>query len=151
MTDQQKLFDDPPAIDRFQGEYRWLSNFHEAEVMYDGIMFPTNEHAFQATKANNFSERLWVLQSRTPGVAKRRGRKVNMRPDWEQVKIDIMYEINRDKFSRHPELREKLLATGRAELIEGNDWGDTFWGVCDGKGKNNLGRILMNIRLSYRV
>jgi ribA/ribD-fused uncharacterized protein len=69
-----------------------------------------------------------------------------MRPDWEQVKILIMTSLVRDKFTRHQDLKEQLLATGDAELIEGNWWGDTFWGVCKGKGENHLGKVLMKVR-----
>lgn len=132
-------------IDSFQGEYRWLSNFHEQEVKMHGIFYPTNEHAFQALKADSLAQRLWVFEAKTPGEAKRRGQKVKMRADWDEVRLKVMMEINRDKF-RNPGLRDRLLETGERELIEGNTWGDRFWGVCDGKGENHLGKILMRVR-----
>ena len=138
------------VIDQFQGEMRWLSNFEEAEVVYEGVAYPTNEHAFQALKANNLSQRQWVCQAPTPAAAKFRGRKVNLRDDWEKVKVEVMYKINLDKFTRHEDLRAKLMATGDAHLVEGNDWGDRFWGVCEGKGANQLGVILMRIRSELR-
>ena len=135
------------AIDRFKGKYYFLSNFYGAPVMYGGIEYHNNEAAFQAQKDPDKAVEFALLQ---PNEAKRRGRHVNLRKDWENVKDDIMYAIVFDKFSRNPELREALLATEDAELIEGNDWGDTYWGVCEGRGKNHLGRILMRVRDELR-
>lgn len=113
-------------IDDFRGEYFFLSNFFMAHVIYQGIRFENNEAAFQA--------------------AKRLGRRVVLRPDWEEVKFDVMYDVCRAKFTQHPDLRANLLATGDAELVEGNTWNDRVWGVCKGVGENNLGKILMRIR-----
>lgn len=135
------------TIDRFKGKYYFLSNFYGAPVMYGGIEYRNNEAAFQAQKDPDKAVEFASLQ---PNEAKRRGRRVNLRKDWEGVKDDIMYDIVFDKFTRNPELREALLATEDAELIEGNDWGDTYWGVCEGKGKNRLGRILMRVRDELR-
>lgn len=73
-----------------------------------------------------------------------------MRSDWEEVKLGVMEGLLREKFS-DPELRRKLLATGERELVEGNDWGDSFWGVCAGRGKNHLGRLLMKLREELRA
>lgn len=133
------------TIDRFQGEYRWLSNFHEVEVHYEGVVYPTTEHAYQAAKTLDPDERREILCAKTPGKARRLGQKVTIRPDWDDVKITIMRELNRQKFD-YPDLREKLIQTGRHHLIEGAPWGDRFWGVCEGEGENHLGRILMDIR-----
>ena len=80
-----------------------------------------------------------------PAEARRAGQKLPMRTDWESVKIDVMFRCLKEKF-KDPELREKLIDTGDEELIEGNWWGDTFWGVCQGKGENHLGKLLMTIR-----
>ena len=80
------------------------------------------------------------------GQAKRLGKRVELRPDWEDVKIDIMRQVLKSKFTQNPELKAKLIATGDAELIEGNNWNDRFWGVCNGKGQNHLGRLLMELR-----
>ena len=147
-------------IDRFQGETRWLSNFEESEVMWNAISFKTVEHAYQAAKTSIPAEIEKVQSCATPGKAKRAGRKVTLRPDWEKVKIGIMAVLNLQKYSRHPELREKLLATGHRPLIEGNEWSDRFWGKCGAKlpdgsrgkltGQNWLGRILMIIRENLR-
>jgi N-glycosidase YbiA len=134
------------AIDRFTGDHDFLSNFHPSPVEVDGILYPTVEHAFQAAKTLTLEEKQAVAAATTPDSAKRKGRKVRLRPDWEQVKVGIMEDLVRLKFTAHPHLRAKPLATGDAELIEGNNWNDRFWGVCRGKGQNQLGLILMGIR-----
>jgi ribA/ribD-fused uncharacterized protein len=133
-------------IDKFEGEFAFLSNFYDAEVEYEGIKYPTNEHAFQAAKSLNPARRLEIAMLDTPGKAKRAGRNLQLRHDWEKVKYDVMLDIVFAKFHQHPELATKLLATGDAELIEGNWWNDTTWGVCNGVGSNWLGRILMMVR-----
>ena len=132
-------------IDKFRGDYYFLSNFYEVPVTYDNITYQNNEAAFQAQKTldKNKREEFAFLD---PAAAKKYGRKVQLRSDWESVKVDIMYEICKAKFTQNPELTEKLLATGDEELIEGNDWGDMIWGQVNGKGQNNLGKILMRIR-----
>jgi hypothetical protein len=133
-------------IGEFKGAYRFLSNFWNATVHYEGTDYKSVEHAFQAAKTLLPSERAWVWSAQTASEAKKRGRQVALRPDWEQVKLDVMEALVRDKFSRHPHLRDQLLATGTHELVEGNWWNDTFWGVCRGTGYNHLGRILMKVR-----
>lgn len=89
------------------------------------------------------------MSAPTPKKAKQRGRQVVLIPDWEDEKLEIMFDLVRMKFEDR-ELRERLLATGDEELIEGNWWGDTFWGVCKGEGKNALGKILMTVREEAR-
>lgn len=133
-------------ITSFSGDYRWLSNFWECSVEFEGVMYPSSEHAYQAAKTLNKRERLKIRDQSTPGKAKKAGQKIEIRSDWEDVKLNVMRTILLDKFNRHPDLRAKLVATGNAGLIEGNHWNDTFWGVCRGKGTNHLGRILMKIR-----
>jgi N-glycosidase YbiA len=133
------------AIEDFRGDYRWLSNYHLCEVEFDTLTYPSTEHAYQAAKSMLPAEIRAIREAKTPGDAKRLGQKVCMRPDWEDVKIDIMRDLLRQKF-KHPELREKLLATGRQHLVEGNTWGDEFWGVHQGNGLNHLGRLLMDVR-----
>ena len=134
------------VIEQFDGEHRFLSNFFPAAIVYGRIEYPTVEHAFQAAKTDDRASKLTVAAAPSPGAAKRIGRKVPLRADWEEVKTDIMRTLVRLKFSTHQELRERLLATGETELIEGNTWNDTFWGVCKGKGRNWLGKILMEVR-----
>jgi ribA/ribD-fused uncharacterized protein len=141
----------PAAIDSFQGEYRFLSNFWPAEVEFEGITYPTAEHAYQAAKTLDAAERKRIAALATPADAKRAGRAVQpLRADWEMAKFDVMERCVRDKFTRHADLRQRLLATGDAELIEGNTWGDRIWGVYQGEGENRLGKILMNVRAELR-
>lgn len=136
------------GIDRFDGEHRFLSNFFVIQVTYDGIDYPSTEHAFQAAKTLDLQEREKVRKTPTCGKAKRMGRTVTRRVDWDEIKIGIMRDLIRQKFSRaqYPDMADQLLATGDAPLVEGNTWGDCFWGVCGGMGKNHLGKILMEIR-----
>ena len=147
-------------IDGFEGRYAFLSNFYPSPVEYTSLdgqkhIAPSVEHAFQASKATELKHELAILNSPTMGGAKRRGRQIKIRPDWEQVKVQIMYEFVLKKFS-DPELEEKLLATGEAELIEGNHWHDNYWGDCHCDecrgvlGKNKLGEILMQVRHELR-
>lgn len=135
------------VLDSFTGKYRFLSNFYSSEIetLLDEKSYPTVEHAYQATKTGEPYQKDWIRDSKTPGEAKRRGRRVLMRPDWEQVKVAAMLVLLRKKFNI-PDLKEKLVNTGETELIEGNTWGDTFWGVCNGVGENNLGKLLMRVR-----
>lgn len=131
-------------ITKFHGDHAFLSNFHPVPVVFEGLEFPSVEHAYQAAKTVDPAERQRFLTG-TAAQAKRAGRKVTLRPDWAEVRLGVMERLVRQKF-RRPELRELLLATGEAELVEGNHWNDTFWGVCKGKGENHLGRILMKVR-----
>lgn len=131
---------------RFTGEYRWLSNFWSCFVELDGKTYPSTENAFQAAKTLDTALRA-PFRRYFPGKAKKEGRLLKLRPDWESVKLGIMEDLNRQKFTRNAELRERLLATGDAQLVEGNDWGDQYWGVDDERGgQNHLGKILMRIR-----
>jgi ribA/ribD-fused uncharacterized protein len=141
----------PAAIDSFQGEYRFLSNFWAAEVVFEGITYPTAEHAYQAAKSLDPADRQRIAASPTPAQAKAAGRALRLRDDWETAKFQVMERVVRDKFTRHADLRDRLLATGDAELIEGNTWGDRVWGVYQGEGENHLGRILMKVRAELRA
>lgn len=137
------------SILTFFGKYRFLSNFYPAEFVWDRIIWPSSEHAYVAAKTLDREERLKISRMEGKGVIKRYGRQIDLRPDWEEVKYDIMLEIVRAKFSQNPDLKEKLLATGNAHLEEGNHWKDRIWGVCppgSGNGKNYLGKILMQVR-----
>ena len=136
-------------IDSFEGQYRWLSNFWPAVVMLDGYSYPSVEHAYQAAKSLDVDYRWRCRSALHAGLAKRLGRTAALRHDWDTSKVGIMRELVRQKFA-HPELAEKLLATGDAELIEGNHWNDTFWGVCRGRGLNMLGQILMETRFNLK-
>lgn len=138
-------------IDRFQGNYRFLSNFWPATVEFEGDVYPTVEHAYQAAKTEVDSHRRRILEAKTPGQAKRFGRNILMRNDWDQVKEEIMSLLVHQKFQNHPDLQRKLLSTKPAQLVEGNMWCDQFWGrcycrSCQGNGENRLGKILMEVR-----
>ena len=128
----------------FHGVNYFLSNFYPSVITLDEIEYPTLEHAYQAAKTLNPIQRQMIREANTPGAAKKLGRKVDLRPDWEQIKLKIMYDLVKQKFAGP--LKQSLLNTGDAYLEETNWWHDTFWGVCDGIGKNWLGKILMAIR-----
>lgn len=137
------------TIDRFDNEHEFLSNFYPAKIVYEGIEYSTTEHAFQAVKSLDQGERIKIRNAKTAGIAKRMGKKVNLRNDWESTKIGVMLDVLRLKFAI-PELRQALLNTGNAILIEGNHHGDVFWGTANGRGKNNLGKLLMKVREEVR-
>jgi ribA/ribD-fused uncharacterized protein len=134
-------------ITEFRGEFRFLSNFWPSVVHIGGIQFATVEHAYQAAKTVNPIQRAMIKAASTPGKAKRLGRTVTLRPEWNDTfKLQAMAQLVGQKFLSHKELGQMLVATGDQLIREGNNWGDTFWGVCDGVGKNQLGIILMGIR-----
>lgn len=139
-----------PEIKGFFNEYRFMSNFHFVEVEYEGMKYRTTEHAYQAAKFADPVMRYTIQQLLRPGDARKYGQAKGMREDWDQVKYDIMYDLNLQKYA-NPELGRLLLATGDAYLEETNWWGDVYWGVCKGVGQNNLGKILMNIREELRL
>jgi len=136
-------------VDRFSGEYAFLSNFYPSDILIDGLMYPTVEHAYQAQKTLDDGQRKQIAMAPTPEKAKRLGRSVPLRPDWESIKIDVMRQCIVAKFEI-PELRSGLLKTYPRILIEGNTWDDTFWGCVweQGRwhGRNELGKLLMSVR-----
>lgn len=138
-------------IDKFDGQYAFLSNFYDSMICHEYVFYPTVEHYFQAMKSTDLKTRKWIADAPTPGEAKRRGRTIQLRPDWEEVKEQVMLDGLRLKF-KIPALREKLLETRSSELVEGNTWHDNTWGNCscdkckDIEGKNMLGKLLMKVR-----
>lgn len=136
------------VIDSFKGEYAFLSNFQKCAVEFEGITYPSVEHAFQSAKTLDRDERLKFTKG-SPVTIKGMGRRLKLRSDWEEVKESVMYTCLRSKF-QNPEMREKLLATGDAVLIEGNNHGDRYWGTVNGEGQNRLGELLMQIRSDIR-
>ena len=136
-------------INSFRNEYFFLSNFYEVDITYNGITYKNNEAAFQAQKTDNEEVRK-QFANLTPKSAKRKGRKVDLVPYWDINKFGIMKDICMTKFIQNPDLREKLLSTGDTLLEEGNNWGDRIWGTVNGKGQNNLGKILMQVRDEIR-
>jgi ribA/ribD-fused uncharacterized protein len=138
-------------ITEFRGEWRFLSNFWPCDVKLGEIVFPSAEHGYQARKSLMPEVQLSVAQLATPGDAKRYGRKIVLRPDWEQVKKRVMLLVVLSKFTQNPDLVARLAATEDAYLEEGNTWHDNYWGACrcddhTGDGLNYLGRILMMAR-----
>lgn len=135
-------------IDKFSGEYEFLSNMYPCNVTYNGITYKCSEAAYQAQKQPEIAK---VFTNVDGYTAKRLGKTVTLRLDWEEVKFRIMAQIVLLKFTQNKDLAEKLLNTGDAQLIEGNWWGDIYWGVCtnkkyNGVGENYLGKILMYVR-----
>jgi N-glycosidase YbiA len=141
------------TIDSFSGEFRFLSNFYPSPIVWrlsrrvPPITFDCVERGFVWAKTLDPVVRRRILTAdATPGQIKRLGRMLELRPDWDAIKVDVMSELVFEKFHQNRDLRDKLLDTGNAMLIEGNHWGDQFWGVCDGHGDNHLGKILMFTR-----
>ena len=143
-------------IDSFTGRWNFLSNFFPVEIEHQGIKYPSVEHYYVAMKVKNDQQidgkyigyvdcRELISKIKTPGEAGRFGRTLKIRKDWDNVKFDVMLWGVREKFKKE-ELKEMLLNTGDQQLIEGNFWNDTYWGVCKGVGENNLGKILMRVR-----
>lgn len=131
----------------FRGKYAFLSNMYAADFEWDGRIYHSSEAAFQSAKSLDPAERD-RFSSMNGVTAKRAGRQVRLRGDWESVKDDVMEEVVRAKFLQNPELAKLLIETEDLELVEGNRWHDTYWGVdlMTGKGENHLGIILMKIR-----
>lgn len=138
------------AIIAFRGAYSFLGNFYPSVVLFDGELYPTVEHAFQAAKTYDDFERHVIRLVGPPAQAKRRGRQVSLVPGWNFKRDGVMYDLVATKFSVHHDLRDRLLNTGNAHLQEGNTWGDRYWGTADGVGENKLGQILMDVRSELR-
>ena len=136
-------------IDNFRGEYYFLSNFYNSKFTYRGLEYLNAEAAFQSMKCIKIADRK-SFTNLAPNDAKKLGRRVRLRDDWEDIKYTVMEEIVYEKFNQNLDLQAKLLNTGNAELIEGNTWGDTCWGICNGVGKNMLGQILMRVRTQLK-
>ena len=128
----------------FNGEYRWLSNFYPVKILYEGFSYPSVEHAYVAAKTIDPNKRR-LISNMTAGYAKKYGRQIQIRDDWDDVKSEIMFGLLAEKFSQKKFIN-LLLSTNNMYLEETNTWGDTYWGVCNGVGENQLGKMLMNIR-----
>ena len=147
----------PQKIESFTGENRFLSNFWPAQVKFDGEMYPSTEQAYKAAKTLNKEARDKIrgfipnkreLEEQIREVLD----DAIIRPDWtDDMRLQVMESLLNQKFDgRDSDIQKKLLDTGDIELMEGNTWGDTFFGVCNGVGENHLGRILMRVRDSLR-
>lgn len=128
----------------FFGKYRYLSNFYLTPIKYDGVVYPSVENAYQAAKTLDLEQRKQFVNC-SPGQAKRLGRTVGLRKDWDKIKLSIMRQLVSEKF-KNANLAKMLLLTGQAYLEETNNWGDEFWGVYRNNGRNYLGKILMRVR-----
>jgi len=138
-------------ITGFQGQWSKLSNYSVCCIFYEGHAYQSVEHAFQAQKSTDPAVQKMIRDQATPAAAKKLARSLPVRADWADVKIGVMRDLLREKFSQEPE-RAILLATGEAELVEGNWWNDRFWGQCPvGEGENWLGRLLMEVRTALRA
>jgi ribA/ribD-fused uncharacterized protein len=141
-------------IKGFTGEFRWMSNFWPSPFEFNKNLFwPTVEHAYVAHKAHpkDLSKVYARIIDMTPGQAKRYGRTFEMRPDFDQLKLMLMQQLQIKKYSTNEDLLIKLIETGSVNIEETNTWNDTFWGVCNGVGENHMGKILMGIREHYGV
>jgi len=129
----------------FFGKYRFLSNFHMHEIkMKDGLTYPSVENAYQAYKIKDIEARKKFVDI-SPAQAQKNGQQVQLREDWEKIKIKVMQDCLEEKF-KDPELFHMLKETDPKHLEETNDWGDRFWGTVNNVGKNTLGTLLMNVR-----
>ena len=139
------------AIKRFTGKRAFLSNFHLSPTSRHDLLYPSIEHAFQAAKTFDSEEHEAIRFAPSAREAKKLGRKCSLREDWQDVRLELMQELIKAKFEINPDLSQRLLETGVGELVEGNNWNDTFWGVCKGEGLNHLGRVLMEVREGLRA
>lgn len=133
---------------RVSDEFGCFSNFAPYPVRMDGKVWPTSEHYFQAQKFEDAEHREQIRKTKSPMIAARMGRdrKKPLRRDWESVKVGIMRDVVRGKFTQHDDIRQILLSTGDAKIVEHTE-NDSYWGDGgDGSGKNMLGRILMEVR-----
>lgn len=137
-------------ITSFRNKYFFLSNFYEAPIIFDNVRYRNNEAAFQAQKCIDPEDRK-KFSELDPATAKKMGRKIKLRSDWEDVKVGLMRKIVFAKFTQHPNLTVELLNTKDEELVEGNNWGDKVWGQVNGEGQNLLGKILMEVRDEIRL
>lgn len=129
---------------KFRNEYWFLSNMFPCELQVNGLTFTCAESCFQSFKTTDPEERK-RFQNLNGFDAKKLGRKIKLRPDWNDIRIDVMKAVIKVKFKQHPELTKKLISI-KEPIVEDNTWNDTFWGVCNGKGANNLGKILESVR-----
>lgn len=131
----------------FRNEYWFMSNMFECPFTYNGLTFRNVEAAFHAQKSTTHEKQFCNIDGFT---AKKLGRRVPLRADWSAVRVSIMTEIVRQKFRQNPALQVLLLNTGDLPLVEENTWNDTFWGTCNNRGENHLGKILMIVRSELR-
>lgn len=139
--------EDNTSIREFKGAYRWLSNFTGCDIVLDGVTYRSVEHAYMSAKSDDPNWKKFCAETPSPAVVKKASRTIPLVENWNDKKLDVMKECLEQKFSKEP-FKTLLKDTGNVELIEGNWWGDTFWGVNlnTGEGQNILGRMIMSIR-----
>lgn len=148
--DQQ--FNASKSIGPFKDEHRWLSNFAVSPIIISGIKYRTVEHFYQASKTIKLDESRSIITLPTPGEAKRAGRELTIREDWDLIKVSVMTIGTYSKYTQNEDFKLKLIETGNAKIIEFNTWHDNFWGQCTCQkcektaGENNLGKIIMQVR-----
>ncbi len=137
-------------ISQFRGEYNWLSNMYSCKVVHKRKLFNSVENAYMFAKNDTCEDWLHFCLNNPPNICKKESKNIEIRADWEEVKLGIMYNLLLQKFKQEP-FRTKLLATGNENIQEGNFWNDKFWGIClksnPNEGENNLGRLIMYIRI----
>ena len=151
--EREYIIHDERNIKGFFGDYRFLSNFEVTDVWFDGALYGSSEAAYMAGKTLDLElrKRFQKDSGITPSAARKLGKTIVLRSDWDKVRYDVMSSAVFDKFYRNEELRAKLLATGDKYLEETNHWKDIYWGVCDGVGQSNLGKLLMSVRLFWQL
>lgn len=138
------------TISSFRGAYGFLSNMYPCTIRLGGVTYNSAEAAFQAVKLEDKSKR-FMFSGLSGKEAKALGKQVPLRPDWNNIRLDVMAWIVHEKFKQNPELRKQLVAT-EGELREQNWWNDRFWGVdTQGYGFNHLGEILMKERTNISL
>lgn len=134
------------SINSFRGKYSFLSNFYESPIIYNGILYRSVEYAYQCAKVISKEDHELIRLEFTPGRAKRLANMLTKRNDWEDIKLNVMKDLLRLKFTSDENLKQKLIETREFLLIEENQWKDTFWGIYKGEGNNHLGILLMDLR-----
>lgn len=144
------------TINKFRGEYWFLSNFYPSPFVYQFKEWPTSEHLYMSHKTFDKDLREQIRKSDTPGKAKRIGRELDLRSDWEDIKISVMKKCLLLKFGQNYDIQKKLIKTGDTKLIEGNTWHDNVWGDCSCEkckyisGQNLLGMLLGLVRSEFQ-
>ena len=138
------------TIDSFRGKYFWLSNYFLSPVEFEKKWYPSVEHAYQAAKTIDKNIRK-KIQRMTANEARLFGQTIPLIDNWNFIRIPIMFSLCKQKFMKHKDLQIKLKETENAELIEGNDYNDIFWGICNGIGENHLGKVLMQVRDDFAL
>jgi hypothetical protein len=139
------------VVGKFRFEYSFLSNFYSVNILYKGIMYPSAEHCFQACKTSSSINKIRISHEESPAMAKKLGRMYMLRSNWERIKDRVMLTIIRKKFEQNEDLLKKLIELKGVRLVEGNTWHDNYWGNCTCwgcrkiKGKNKLGKMLMEL------